>query len=564
MGVMSLAPASHADDDYPYRGLGQCPLVPLPKPKPTPPGQDKPHGPSRPTKPGSTHGHGHDVPPDKPGTNGPGNAGTPTTPPPPRECAKHIWYYQGSYGDPWGFALRNCTSFVAWALRERNGLADFTNHMDGGSFGNAERWDANAAALGYLVDDVPAVGAVAQTDDGRIGHVAWVSAVGEGTVTVEEYNYDVAGGYDVRTVPTSTFRYLHLDDIAPAPWQGTTRTAASVLDVQGRPWWARTTSAGDLLLGGPVGRPVRLGVPGSWTAQAAPALGTDALGRTWVAAVTRTGGLFTAHSLNGERWSRPRSLGSGWATTSSPALALDGHRRLHLLAVTATGTLTERVATRDRWHQGSRMSGSGPWATHSSPAAVTDADGHVWLAAVTHGGTLLLRHQHGRSGTWGRVEPLGGGWSVSAAPALARAADGRLWLAAVTSHGGLSVRSTTDGRWHSTSSGGDGWSPYSSPSLAADPSGRMWLAAERAGGQVVLRSTRAHETRWQPGTALGRASETASTAVVPLPVGGVRVGALTQDAQQRWWTVGLPRTSMAGLSGARGGGFSASLWLRMP
>ncbi len=77
---------------------------------------------------------------------------------------------------------------------------------------------------------MPAVGAVAQTDDGRIGHVAWVSAVGDGTVTVEEYNYYVAGGYDVRTVPTSDFRYLHLADVAPAPTLGSTRAAATAVD----------------------------------------------------------------------------------------------------------------------------------------------------------------------------------------------------------------------------------------------------------------------------------------------------------------------------------------------
>ena len=157
-------------------------------------------------------------------------------------------------------------------------MADFSNHMDGGSYGNAENWDDNAKALGYLVDDVPAVGAVAQTDDGRVGHVAWVEAVGDGTVTVEEYNYAVAGGYDVRTVPTSDFRYLHLADLAPAPSLGATRAATSTLDAQGRTWWARSTSAGDLFVGGPVRHAIRIGSVGSWTPDATPALTTDAQG----------------------------------------------------------------------------------------------------------------------------------------------------------------------------------------------------------------------------------------------------------------------------------------------
>jgi hypothetical protein len=138
-----------------------------------------------------------------------------------------------------------------------------------------------------------------------------------------------------------------------------------------------------------------------------------------------------------------------------------------------------------------------------------------------------------------------------------------VWLAAVSDRGDLSLRSTTGGRWGTTPISGR-WSPYSSPSLAADTSGRMWLAAEEVGGEVVVRATEPHTTQWQSEIRLGQASETASTAVVPLPVAGVRVGALTSGGQQRWWTFGLPSTSMAGVTGARGGGFSASLQLRMP
>src|SRR5690242_21847459 len=74
MGLMSLAPASHADDDYPYRGLGQCPLVPLP-PKPTTGPDHSAQGqPSKPPKPGSPGHQGHGTPGNpttKPGDSGP-------------------------------------------------------------------------------------------------------------------------------------------------------------------------------------------------------------------------------------------------------------------------------------------------------------------------------------------------------------------------------------------------------------------------------------------------------------------------------------------------------------
>ena len=166
LSFVGLAAPSHAaGDDYPYRGLGQCPLVPLPGKHHHKPGE--PGGPSHPggaQHPGTSGPNGGPGKPGQPGTQAP-------TPPPPRVCAKHIWFYNGSYGDPWGFALRNCTSFVAWRLRMTNGVGAFENHFGGVHWGNADHWDRAAAELGYLVDNVPAVGAVAQTDGGRVGHV---------------------------------------------------------------------------------------------------------------------------------------------------------------------------------------------------------------------------------------------------------------------------------------------------------------------------------------------------------------------------------------------------------
>ena len=226
---------------------------------------------------------GRTAAPSQPGSTATPHGPTATPTDPPRACAKHIWYYNGTYGDPWGFALRNCTSFVAWRLRTTNGLTDFSNNVDGGAFGNADQWDDNAQALGYLVDDIPAVGAVAQTDDGRVGHVAWVSAVGAGTVTVEEYNYYVPGGYDTRTVPTSDFRYLHLADVSPDPSLGSTRAAATTAAAGGGTWTARTTPQGDLTVRPASGRAVHLGARGVWSTHAAPSVAPDTLGRTWVA-----------------------------------------------------------------------------------------------------------------------------------------------------------------------------------------------------------------------------------------------------------------------------------------
>ena len=123
---------------------------------------------------------------------------------------------------------------------------------------------------------VPAIGAVAQTDAGRVGHVAWVSAIGPGTVTIEEYNYGSAGGYGTRTVPVGDFRYLHLDDVAAPPFVGSDRPVVSVPDGLGGSWTARVDGRGTLLRPPPASRSGWSGARRAFTPVVAPALMLDA------------------------------------------------------------------------------------------------------------------------------------------------------------------------------------------------------------------------------------------------------------------------------------------------
>jgi surface antigen len=132
-------------------------------------------------------------------------------------CPNYDWRVNGAEFDQWGFSFRNCTSFVAWRMNTTNAVG-FTNGMRGGQWGNANHWDDNARTLGYAVNSTPARGAIAQTDDGNFGHVAWVDAVnGDGTVTVEDYNFAATGVYARRTVAASTYRYIHVQDITTPP-----------------------------------------------------------------------------------------------------------------------------------------------------------------------------------------------------------------------------------------------------------------------------------------------------------------------------------------------------------
>jgi surface antigen len=114
--------------------------------------------------------------------------------------------------DNWKMFNRECTSFAAWALSSRNGY-------DIPFFDNAVNWGPRARAIGVAVNGSPAVGSIAWSNSGAFGHVAWVAAVGGGTVTIEEYNRDYHGHYSTRTVPAGSFTgYIHFKDI-PAPAQ---------------------------------------------------------------------------------------------------------------------------------------------------------------------------------------------------------------------------------------------------------------------------------------------------------------------------------------------------------
>lgn len=119
--------------------------------------------------------------------------------------------------DEWKYYNRECTSFVAWRLNSRNGVA-FHNWYGGVNFGNATTWGGAARSIGITVDMNPAPGSVFW-QEGTYGHVAWVNTVnGDGTVTIEEYNWNWDGAYHYRTVAASSASgYIHIADINLTP-----------------------------------------------------------------------------------------------------------------------------------------------------------------------------------------------------------------------------------------------------------------------------------------------------------------------------------------------------------
>jgi surface antigen len=133
--------------------------------------------------------------------------------------------------DPWGFVLRECTSYAAWYLNAHGVPFGLRTRGPGGDglFTSAGDWDRAAAAAGFAVRSTPVVGSIAQWDPresspaapgppasrffreltaGRFGHVAVVQRVlQDGSVVVTEYN---GGDGRFHVVVTRAPRYLYI------------------------------------------------------------------------------------------------------------------------------------------------------------------------------------------------------------------------------------------------------------------------------------------------------------------------------------------------------------------
>jgi CHAP domain/Putative Ig domain len=124
-------------------------------------------------------------------------------PPSDTECMGYgqtITYDGTKWGmsDPWGYDLRNCTSYVAWYLVDEEGIS--ASKVEG--LGNAAQWEPNAHDEG-VATGTARVGAVAWWNSnygGGYGHVAIVTQVNSnGTVNTADYNQQETGEYGTET-----------------------------------------------------------------------------------------------------------------------------------------------------------------------------------------------------------------------------------------------------------------------------------------------------------------------------------------------------------------------------
>lgn len=134
---------------------------------------------------------------------------------PSAEAAATQGFYMGGViaGDTYDWG--NCT-YWAYAMRL------WAGHPVGQYWGNANTWDDNARVEDYVVDHTPTAGAVFQTDEGKWGHVAYVTKVDSvtGEWTISEMNAPHFNVVSSRTFAASSdvyYTFIH-DKKGAAPW----------------------------------------------------------------------------------------------------------------------------------------------------------------------------------------------------------------------------------------------------------------------------------------------------------------------------------------------------------
>ena len=184
-------------------------------------------------------------------------------------CMLFYGYNNGiKYGeaDPWGYYLRNCTSFVAWKLTSQGVSACAVEGL-----GNGGDWYNNAPSSERSLSPKAGDAAVQLgTSSHPDGHVAYVDSVSGSNITVEEYNYAGDGTWDTRTGTPSALGFSEYVNFG--------------LNIGGSgTLWGINTS----------GQAVRYAGNAHWTNQGGPAFKDIAATGTTVAAVSTTGAVYT-------------------------------------------------------------------------------------------------------------------------------------------------------------------------------------------------------------------------------------------------------------------------------
>jgi surface antigen len=114
------------------------------------------------------------------------------------------WRASGGGLSPLGYVTRQCTDFVAWRINRDHGTTGpfayvWANMTPGG--GSAYRWASAWNSHGWMTSSTPVPGAVAWFSS---NHVAYVKSINDdGSVNLEEYNWNGDASYHTRTIAAS-------------------------------------------------------------------------------------------------------------------------------------------------------------------------------------------------------------------------------------------------------------------------------------------------------------------------------------------------------------------------
>ncbi|WP_394552781.1 CHAP domain-containing protein [Agromyces sp. MMS24-JH15] len=141
-------------------------------------------------------------------------AGAFYTPAQQAEGDDYPWWDQtpDDYGgglSPLRYYFRECVDFVAWRMNRDAGVTSAPWKWDWGNLasGSAYAWADQWVAHGWATSSTPIVGSVAWFP---YNHVAYVQSVNDnGTVTIEEYNWNSDHSYHVRTIDAGSALYLY-------------------------------------------------------------------------------------------------------------------------------------------------------------------------------------------------------------------------------------------------------------------------------------------------------------------------------------------------------------------
>jgi surface antigen len=326
--------------------------------------------------------------------------------------------------DPWGFASRECTSFVAWRIRTGLGIEDFTNRWRGGRFGDARNWADNAAALGLPVNDRPVPGSVAVFPPGvdgagAVGHVGYVIDAGPGTVGIEDYNYAdrynaySAHRYSRHTVSSAGLSFIHFPNEEKPLHAGT----SGLVDDTGTVRLYARDAAGAV-------HEDRLGPGGAWTwSDLAGTVTGNPLGVTGPDGTVHLLAVSAGGALQ-QRTQRPGTAWTGWVTvggdglTGTPHAVLDTEGVLRVYARRTGSGLTEARLLPDGTWSFAELDGT--WS--GDPTALVDWTGRIRVYAIDQFGELYERHLP-QEGTWSAWYDMGGG-PLTGTPAALRSPDG--------------------------------------------------------------------------------------------------------------------------------------------